>query len=49
MTNDQIFEKVREAFVEALGLEDDEVTRESTVFEDLGAGIPRSSRDCVSA
>ena len=37
MTQEQIFEKVRDAFVEALGLEDDEVTPESTVFEDLGA------------
>lgn len=37
MTQEQIFEKVQEAFVEALGLEDDEVTPEATIFDDLGA------------
>ncbi|MBU1429596.1 acyl carrier protein [Myxococcota bacterium] len=37
MTPDQIFESVQEAFVEALGLEEDEVTPEAKVFEDLGA------------
>lgn len=37
MTRDDIFEKVRDAFVEALGVEEDEVGPESKVFEDLGA------------
>ena len=37
MTSDEIFEKVRDAFVEALGLDDDEVEAGSKVFEDLGA------------
>lgn len=37
MTQDEVFEKVREAFVEALGVEDDEVEPESKVFDDLGA------------
>jgi len=32
-----IFERVRTAFAEALGLDDDEVFYESTVIEDLGA------------
>lgn len=33
----QIWSKVREAFAEALGLDDDEVTLESTVIGELGA------------
>lgn len=37
MTREDVFEKVRDAFVEALGVEDDEVTPESKVFDDLGA------------
>ncbi len=37
MTRDDIFEKVRDAFVEALGVEEDEVEPESKVFDDLGA------------
>ena len=36
-TPEQIFDKVRDCFVEALGVEDDEVTMEATVIEDLGA------------
>lgn len=37
MTQDEIFEKVREAFVEALGVDDDEVLPDSKIFDDLGA------------
>ena len=37
MAQSAIFEKVREAFVEALGVDDDEVLPESKVFGDLGA------------
>lgn len=37
MTQDQVFNKVRDAFVEALGVDDDEVEPGSTIFEDLGA------------
>lgn len=37
MTREDVFEKVRDAFVEALGVEDDEVTPKSKVFDDLGA------------
>ena len=37
MTQQMIFEKVREAFVEALGVDDDEVQPESKIFDDLGA------------
>ncbi len=37
MTRDEIFEQVRDAFVEALGVEDDEVTPEAKIFDDLGA------------
>ena len=35
--NTEIFDGVKEAFMEALGLDDDEVLIESRVFEDLGA------------
>lgn len=34
---DEVFEKVRQALVEALSVEEDEVTEEATLFEDLGA------------
>lgn len=37
MTDSEIFDKVRDAFVEALGLDDDEVTPEASIFDDLGA------------
>ena len=37
MTQQDIFEKVRDAFVEALGVDDDEVLPESKIFDDLGA------------
>ena len=36
-TQDEIFETVRDQLVEALGLDDDEVERDSTLFGDLGA------------
>ncbi len=36
-TKDEIFEKIREALVEALGVDDDEVTPEATLVGDLGA------------
>lgn len=37
MSRDEIFEKVQEVLVEALGLDDDEVTPEATLMGDLGA------------
>lgn len=36
-TKEEVFEKVREALVEALGVDDDEVTPEATLVGDLGA------------
>ena len=36
-TKEEIFTKVREALVDALGVEDDEVTAEATLVGDLGA------------
>ncbi len=36
-TKDEVFEKVREALVDALAVDDDEVTREATMVGDLGA------------
>lgn len=33
----QVFEKVREALVDALGVDDDEVTEDATMVGDLGA------------
>lgn len=36
-TQDEIFDTVREQLVDALGLDDDEVERGSTLFGDLGA------------
>jgi acyl carrier protein len=36
-TEDEIFEKVREALVDALGVDDDEVTAEATLQGDLDA------------
>jgi acyl carrier protein len=36
-SKDEIFEKIREALVEALGVDDDEVTPEATLVGDLGA------------
>ena len=37
MTNEEMFEKVQEAFVEALGVDDDEVVADAKIFDDLGA------------
>lgn len=36
-SQDEIFEKVQGVLVDALGVDDDEVTRESTLIGDLGA------------
>jgi acyl carrier protein len=36
-TKEEVFEKVREALVEALGVDDDEVTPDATMVGDLGA------------
>ena len=36
-TADEIYAKVRETLIEALGLDDDEVTPEATLVGDLGA------------
>jgi acyl carrier protein len=36
-TKEEVFEKVQEALVEALGVDDDEVSREATLVGDLGA------------
>ena len=37
MTEEEVFKKVRETLVEALGLDDDEATPEATLTGDLGA------------
>ena len=37
MTRDEIFEKVQQTLVDALGVDDDEVTPEATLTGDLGA------------
>ena len=37
MDRDEIFDKVREVLVDALALDDDEVTAEATIMGDLGA------------
>ena len=37
MTQDEVFEKVKETLVEALGVDEDDVTPESTLTGDLGA------------
>lgn len=36
-TKEEVFEKVQSALVEALGVDDDEVTPEATLVSDLGA------------
>jgi acyl carrier protein len=36
-TRDEIFEEVKEQLVDALGLDDDEVTEDATLMGDLGA------------
>ncbi len=43
MSRDEIFEQVQEVLVDALGLDEDDVTEESTLMGDLGAG--RGHRD----
>lgn len=37
MSREEIFEQVKEVLVDALGLDDDEVTMEATLMGDLGA------------
>ena len=37
LSQDEIFTKVQEALVDALGVDDDEVTRDATLVGDLGA------------
>ena len=37
MSRDEIFEQVQEVLVDALGVDDDEVTAEATLMGDLGA------------
>lgn len=37
MTRDEVIDKVREVLVDALGVDDDEVTPEAKLVEDLGA------------
>lgn len=37
MTQDEVFEKVQAAFAEALDLDEDEVTADAKIFDDLGA------------
>ena len=37
MTQEQVFEKIRDVLVEALGVDDDEVVPEATLTGDLGA------------
>lgn len=37
MRNADIFEKVQSAFIEALGVDEDEVTPDAKIFDDLGA------------
>lgn len=37
MSRDEIFQKVQEVLVDALGVDDDEVTAEATLMGDLGA------------
>ncbi|WP_442509099.1 acyl carrier protein [Novipirellula sp. SH528] len=37
LSQEEIFEKVQEALIDALGVDDDEVTREATLVGDLGA------------
>ena len=37
MSQEEVFEKVRETLVEALGVDDDEVTPDATLTGDLGA------------
>ena len=36
-THDELYEKVRSTLVDALGVDEDDVTPDATLFEDLGA------------
>ena len=36
-TNDEIFEKVQSTLVDVLGVDEDDVTPDATLFKDLGA------------
>ena len=36
-TNEEIFEKVQSTLVDALGVDEDDVTPDATLFKDLGA------------
>src|SRR4051794_17313137 len=36
-TNDEIFEKIQSTLVDALGVDEDDVTPDATLFNDLGA------------
>ena len=36
-THDEIYQKVQSTLVDALGVDEDDVTREATLFNDLGA------------
>jgi acyl carrier protein len=36
-TNDEIFEKIQSTLVDALGVDEDGVTPDATLFKDLGA------------
>ena len=37
-TKEEVFDKVKDSLIEALGLDDDEVTPDATMVGDLGAG-----------
>ncbi len=37
MSRDEVFEEVKEVLIDALGLDDDEVTADATLMGDLGA------------
>ena len=47
MSRDEIFTKVQEVLIDALGVDDDEVTTEATLMGDLGAGHRFSFRKGV--
>jgi acyl carrier protein len=36
-SSEEVFDKVKETLIDALGLDDDEVTQEATLIDDLGA------------
>ena len=37
VSKDEVFEKVKDALIDALGVDDDEVTEDATMVGDLGA------------